>query len=144
MKSKFQWHDWLFLSAAVGILGSPAPAQNPPRRSARTAFTHSLPSLDGRRLTVDLVEVTYGPDAASPAHTHPCPVIGYVLEGSIRTQVKGQPLVTYQAGESFYEPPNGVHLVSANANSNKPAKLLAIFVCDHDAPLSSPVAGDGK
>ena len=42
----------------------------------------------------------------------------------------------YNAGQSFYEIPNGVHLVSANASSTEPAKLLAFFICDRDAPLS--------
>jgi quercetin dioxygenase-like cupin family protein len=141
MKNIVKCHEWLFLTAAVSLLG-PKPtaiAQHAGQRSVRTALTQRLPALDGNRLSVNLVEVAYGPDAASPAHSHPCPVIGYVIEGAIRSQVKGQPAVTYHAGESFYESPNGEHLVSANTSSTKPAKLLAIFVCDHTAPLSTPV-----
>ena len=55
-------------------------------------------------------------------------------------QVKGQPETSYRVGESFYEPPNGVHQVSANASEKEPAKFLAYFACDHEAPLSSPVS----
>lgn len=146
MKNINKCHEWLFLTTAVSLLG-PQPvaiAQNRGQRSARTALTQQLPALDGNRLSVNLVEVAYGPGAASPAHSHPCPVIGYVIEGAIRSQVKGQPAVTYHAGESFYESPNGEHLVSANTSSTKPAKLLAIFVCDHTAPLSTPVKEGDK
>lgn len=131
------------LICALGT-GLAACAQDQGQRSSRNAFSHALPALNGSTLRVDLVEVSYGPGAASPSHSHPCPVIGYVLQGSIRSQVKGQSAATYNAGESFYEPPNGTHLVSANASDTKPAKLLAVFVCDHDAPLSAPVKGEQR
>ena len=87
------------------------------------------------------MEVNYGPGEASPPHSHPCAVIGYVVEGAIRTQVEGEPEHTYEAGGSFYEPPNGVHAVSANASATRPEKLVAHFVCDHDAALSVNVFG---
>ena len=45
----------------------------------------------------------------------------------------------YRAGESFYEAPNSVHLVSANASDRDPVRFLAYFTCDHDAPLSEAV-----
>jgi quercetin dioxygenase-like cupin family protein len=113
------------------------------KERARTAFAHALPKMDGDHLKATLVEVNYGPGESSAAHSHPCPVIGYVLEGEIRSQVKGEQEAVYKVGESFYEPPNGVHLVSGNASQTRPARLLAYFLCDHDAPLSkaAPEAG---
>jgi quercetin dioxygenase-like cupin family protein len=45
----------------------------------------------------------------------------------------------YKAGDSFYEPPNGIHLVSKNASAQQPATFLAYFICDHSAPLSVKV-----
>lgn len=113
-------------------------------REVRVAREQSLPRLAGERLKATLVEVTYAPGASSPAHSHPCPVIGYVLSGELRTQVKGGAEAKYRAGETFYEPPDGVHLVSANASSTAPAKLLAIFVCDHEAELSTPVNSESE
>lgn len=130
------------LLLCITIANRPLAGQEKGQRSSRIAFTHALPALNGKNLTADIVEVDYGPGASSPPHSHPCPVIGYVLEGSVRTQVKGQPEAVYMAGQSFYEAPNGKHLVSANASSTKPAKLIAIFVCDHDAPLSAPIPGE--
>lgn len=103
---------------------------------ARVAFSHDLPRLIGDRLSVTIVEVNYGPGESSAPHSHPCPVIGYVLEGTLRTQVKGEPEAIYKAGESFYEAPNGVHVVSANASAKERARLLAYFVCDQHGPLS--------
>ena len=106
---------------------------------ARIAFAHALPRLDGSHLEATLVEVTYGPGGASPPHSHPCPVIGYVVEGALRTQVKGEAERTYAAGESFYEAPNSVHAVSANASRQSPVRFLAYFTCDRKTPLSVAV-----
>jgi quercetin dioxygenase-like cupin family protein len=70
-------------------------------------------------------------------------VVGYVIEGALRTQVKGQPDTVYRAGESFYEEPNGVHLISANASRERPVRFLAYFTCDADTPLSVAVPETG-
>ena len=112
---------------------------------ARVSLTMPLPRLDGDHLRATLVEVYYGPGEASPPHSHPCAVVGYVVEGAIRTQVQGEPLRVYRAGDSFFEGPNGVHAISANASATEPAKFVAYFVCDHEGPLSSdvPVAQHG-
>jgi quercetin dioxygenase-like cupin family protein len=106
---------------------------------SRIAFSHDLPRLAGEKLSVTLVEVDYGPGESSMPHRHTCPVIGYVVEGTLRTQVQGEPEATYKVGESFYEAPNGVHLVSANPSVKERAKFLAFFVCDHDTPRSVDV-----
>jgi quercetin dioxygenase-like cupin family protein len=66
-------------------------------------------------------------------------VIGYVAEGSIRFQVKGDTLKVLKAGDTFYEPPDGVHQVSGNASTTQPARLIATFVCDNERPMSTPV-----
>jgi quercetin dioxygenase-like cupin family protein len=120
--------------------------QAPPQR-ARVAFSHTLPPLDGKHLEATVVEVNYAPGESSKPHTHPCAVIGYIVEGTYRTQVKGEPEAVYKAGDSFYEAPNGVHLVSANASQTAPLKFLAYFTCDHQAPLSTEVhdhQGEGE
>ncbi len=105
---------------------------------ARIVCTHRLPALDGKRLEAKIVEVTYGPGESSQPHSHPCAVIGYVLEGAVRMQVKGEPEAIYKAGQSFYEAPNGVHAISANVSKTEPARFLAYFTCDHETPLTVP------
>jgi len=71
----------------------------------RIVFSHALPPLDGGHLNVTVVEITYGPGESSPPHSHPCAVVGYVIEGALRTQVNGEAEAIYKTGESFYEPP---------------------------------------
>jgi len=140
---------WIRVAAVVcycGIVSSVVYAQattsgseREAKERARVVLSKELPRLDGEHLKAILVEVNYGPGEASSPHSHPCAVIGYVAEGTIRTQVKGEPEMIYKAGESFYEAPNGVHLVSANASSTAPARLVAYLICDHDTPLSVDV-----
>ena len=101
-------------------------------------LSRSLPPMKGNNLKVTVVEVAYAPGAASVAHSHPCPVVAYVFSGAIRSQVKGEPEAVYGVGESFFEPANGVHLISANASRTAPAKFLAYFLCDHETKLSVP------
>ena len=67
-----------------------------------------------------------------------------VLEGAVRMQVKGQPERIFNPGETFFEAPSGVHVVSANASQEAPARFLAYFVCDRATPLSVPVTDAGK
>jgi quercetin dioxygenase-like cupin family protein len=150
-----EWAMKLFRKAMIGVVGAlyvtvmstpavfaqeqDAVAHHLAKPRARVAFARALPKLDGNQLNATVVEVNYGPGESSQPHSHPCAVVGYVVEGAIRTQVKGEPEVLLKAGESFYEPPNGVHLVSANASLNEPASFLAFFVCDHDKPLSTDV-----
>jgi quercetin dioxygenase-like cupin family protein len=127
------------LSASSSALAQEAHAAH---ERARMVMNQPLAPMNGEKLKVTLVEVNYGPGESSPPHSHPCPVIGYVVEGTIRSQVKGSDAAVFQAGQTFYEPANGVHMISANASTTTPAKLLAYFVCDSDAPLSSPVSNE--
>jgi quercetin dioxygenase-like cupin family protein len=43
----------------------------------------------------------------------------------------------YNAGESFFEPPGSRHLISEYASSKEPASLLAVFIADDGARLTT-------
>jgi len=133
-----RWRMLVVAGLSFGLLSA---AQNAPSRqtketAVRVALRRPLPMMKGDRLNVTVLEVTYAPGAASSPHSHPCPVIGYVVSGAVRMQVKGEPEAVYKAGDSFFEPANGVHLISANASSTEPAKVIAYFLCDHETELS--------
>jgi quercetin dioxygenase-like cupin family protein len=141
----------LFAAIVAGSTAALARAivrQQAASEQTRVRFSHALPALDGTHLQATVVEVTYAPGESDPPHSHPCAVIGYVIEGSYRSQVKGQSEAIYGPGESFYEAPNGVHQVSANASDKLPVRFLAYFVCDRETPLTVPApegkAGGGK
>lgn len=104
---------------------------------ARVAISQQLPNVPGKTLTA--VVVTYAAGQKSASHAHAGSVFAYVLSGSIRSEnsVTG-PARVYQAGESFFEPPGSTHLVSENASATEPASLLAVFVADDGAKLTTP------
>ena len=126
-----------FLAAVTAAVMLPAVAYEPGGGHAKPIFSTELPNVPGKRLTA--VVVRYAPGEASPPHHHAGSVYAYVLTGVIRSQNSATGAVrAYQAGESFFEPPGSHHLISANASATEPASLLAIFVADDGAVLTTP------
>lgn len=131
-------------AAAIGLTPLSARVEQAasPSRS-RVALSRTLPPMDGREIRVRVVEVTYAPGGANASHTHPCPVIGYVLQGALRMRVNDGPETIFHAGDTFYEGAGDIHQTSANASATEPARFLASFLCDRDvAQLSSPTPKD--
>jgi len=121
--------------AALPLLGDlPAAAEEVGAKVA-PVFSEGLPNVPGKRLTA--VVVDYAPGGTSPAHHHAGSVFAYVLLGKIRSEVSDGPVTVYEAGQSFFEPPGSRHLVSENASATEPARLLAIFVADEGATLTT-------
>lgn len=104
-------------------------------------LTQDLPAMDGSSMKITVVELQHEPGGSSPQHRHPGPTFVYVLEGSLLAQVEGRPLTTYTAGQMFYEPPGGIHMVSKNASDTRPVKFLAFLISEKGKPLTVPVSG---
>lgn len=100
--------------------------------------SHALPNVPGKRVTI--VRVTYGPGGFTPPHRHGGSVTAYITQGEIRSQLGGGPLETFTVGQSFFEPPGSTHVVSANASNTEPAELIAVFVADEGAELTTLLA----
>jgi quercetin dioxygenase-like cupin family protein len=97
--------------------------------------SHALPNVPGKRVTI--VRVFYGPGGFTRAHRHSGSVTAYITKGEIRSQLAGGPVETFKVGQSFFEPPGATHLVSANASNTEPAELIAVFVADEGAQLTT-------
>jgi len=82
--------------------------------------------------------VDFPPGFSSPVHRHNAQVSVYVLEGSVVMQVRGGKEVTLRPGETFYEDPNDIHVVSRNASNTKAAKFLVFLIHKTGAPLVIP------
>ena len=92
--------------------------------------------VPGKTLTA--VVVTYASAGKSGAHQHAGSVFAYVLSGAIRSENSATgPVKVYKAGESFFEPPGSTHLISENASATEPASLLAVFIADDGAQLTT-------
>lgn len=126
--------------ATLGIAPVGAQAQQPaPAVRGRAARVAALPKMDGANLKVHAIEVTYPPGATSTAHRHPCPVVGYMISGTMRMQVSDGPVTDYKAGDTFVEMPTDIHRMATNPSADTPSVFLATFVCDKETPLSVPV-----
>ena len=75
---------------------------------------------------VEIKEIRFAPWQKTGLHRHPCPVVGYIAQGTIRFQVFGQSAQTLQAGQAFYEPAN-TKIVHFDA-LGKPAKFIAYYL----------------
>jgi quercetin dioxygenase-like cupin family protein len=97
--------------------------------------SYPLPNVPGKRVTV--VRVFYGPGGFTRPHRHSGSVTAYITKGEIRSQLGGGPIETFKVGQSFFEPPESTHLISANASNTEPAELIAVFVADEGAALTT-------
>jgi quercetin dioxygenase-like cupin family protein len=101
-------------------------------------FSRKLPNAAGKTMTV--VSVDYAPGGASAPHRHaPSAVVfAYVVAGAIRSQVEGAGEArVYHVGDTWYEPPNAHHLVSENASTTEPARLIAVVIADDGASITT-------
>jgi quercetin dioxygenase-like cupin family protein len=122
------------MSGAVAPLCANA-AEGSPLDKVELIASYPLPNVAGKRVTI--VRVTYGPGGFSRPHRHAGSVTAYVTKGEIRSQLGGGPLETFTVGQTFFEPPGATHLVSANASNTVPAELIAVFVADEGAQLTT-------
>ena len=98
-----------------------------------TIDLQELPGKEGLTLLVE-----YPPGSSDPIHRHNAHAFVYVLEGSIVMQVRGGKETIVNAGQTFYEGPEDVHVIGRNASQTKPAKFVVVLVKDKGAPAVVP------
>ena len=127
----------LLLNAAIGVILFLSPALRAEEAKVTDLMTKALANAPGKEVT--MITVDYAPGGADPVHRHNASAFVYVLEGSIEMQMKGGEKVTLHPGDTFYEDPDGIHLVGKNASDTKPAKFLVLLVKEKGAPIFVPV-----
>ena len=106
----------------------------PPPEVVKQLIDEDFVGADRKELL--MLTVKYLPGGASLPHRHDAQVFVYVLQGELTMQIAGKPAVTLRQGDTFYETPTDVHLVSANASKTAPAKILVFIVKNKGAPVS--------
>ena len=94
-----------------------------------------LPHIPGQKVTSVTVELA--PGVSVPAHRHEAFVYVYVLEGTVRSQLDDGEVIEYKTGDSWVEPPNVLHSLTQNASENENAKILAVFIAENGAKLTT-------
>lgn len=112
--------------------GTPAPQH--PSETTSPLLKQPLPNVKGKMFTSEIVY--FPPNARAAPHLHGSAyVYAYVLEGTVRSQLAGEPVRTYHQGQNWFEPPGAHHLLTENTSRTKPAKLLVIFISNKGAKL---------
>ena len=104
--------------------------------SVTPLFQTDLDDIEGREGLMVIVD--YPPGVSSAAHRHNAHTFVFVLEGSVVMQVEGEERVVLSPGQIFYETPEDIHVVSMNASTTEPAKILVFFVKRQGAPVTVP------
>ena len=92
-----------------------------------------IEKLDGKAASATVLEVTFEPGQKDTPHRHAGPVFGYVLEGEYEHALDDEPVTTYKAGDTFYEPSGCVHRVTRNPSARQKTRLLAVILHPRDA-----------
>jgi quercetin dioxygenase-like cupin family protein len=85
--------------------------------------------------TVDVREIVLQPKQMAGLHRHPCPVISYVVEGTIRFQIRGEKMQIIHAGEVCYEPAGAIIEHFDNASDRAPAKFIPYYLLNGQKEL---------
>src|SRR5262249_2959240 len=93
---------------------------------------HIIEKLDGKAASATVVEVTFGSGQKDAPHRHTGPVFGYILEGEYEHALDDEPVKTYKAGDTFYEPSGSVHRVARNPSGKTRHPLLAVVLHPRD------------
>lgn len=85
--------------------------------------------------TVDVREIVLQPKQMGGLHRHPCPVITYVVEGTVRFQIRGEQEKIIRAGEVCYEPAGAIIEHFDNASDQTPAKFIPYYLLNGQKEL---------
>ncbi|HET7085641.1 MAG TPA: cupin domain-containing protein [Rhizomicrobium sp.] len=122
----------LILSAPI-LSARAQPAAQPPAK--RTILQQAdVASSPAQQTLFGTVEIA--PGSGNGFHTHNGSEIGYVLQGHIRLEIKGQPSRELGPGDSFMVPRGMVH--RAVLVGGEPVKTVNTWTVDKDGPLMIP------
>lgn len=130
---------------AIGLGGMTLAHHNGKGHVKVTELSHRdiIEKLNGKDAHVTMVEVAFEPGQKDTPHRHAGPVFGYVLEGEYEHAIDDEPVKTYKAGETFYEPSGCVHRVARNPSGKSRTRLLAVILHPRDAgDVTAPEQGN--
>jgi quercetin dioxygenase-like cupin family protein len=127
---------FVFIAVAALWVARASAASSP--ASAGDIHILSQQPLAGQTGTdVTILTVDYSPGGSTPPHEHPGTTYAYVLQGAVVSKVNDGPTQTFTMGQSWTEQPHDHHMISKNASSTEPAKLLVLMIAPHGAQLTT-------
>jgi quercetin dioxygenase-like cupin family protein len=89
----------------------------------------------GDRLEARVRPITLQPGMGD-WHTHPTPIVIYVIEGTFTVEIKGMGMTQLKPGEAVLEPPNTV--LRAGNPGQSPTRVVVFQVAPSEASFSQP------
>jgi quercetin dioxygenase-like cupin family protein len=124
---------FLLVATSISALAQSAP----PRSVGKDLMVKALPDIAGKEAVVRAN--VYPPGTANPPHRHDAHVFLHLLEGQLIVQLKGQEPVTLNPGDTYYEAPDDIHMVSRNPSDRVAAKALIFTVKNIGVPATTLV-----
>ncbi len=124
----------LFAAAiAFSFIGAQGAAAHEIKPAVTKLLNTPLDGIAGKEANVVLFAV--GPGWTFGKHSHPGHIFVYLLEGSIKIEVEGEPTHVLSPGDVLYEVP-GPNMVANNISSTEGARFLVFQVGDIGKPLT--------
>jgi quercetin dioxygenase-like cupin family protein len=142
-------------TAALCVISVPAVFAGPEAakelaKQPGVILARELLDVPGKNLVVVALEFPPKSDEKSKSpqqyigHRHPGSTYVYVIKGSLRLGIEGQPVQLVHSGESFFEPLGALHTIAENASATKPASAIAVLIVPDGAPILTEIEGPKK
>ncbi len=118
---------------AFSFVGAQGAAAHEVKLGAKKLISTPLAGIAGTEAKV--VRINVGPGWKIGDHSHPGHIFVYMLSGSIKIEVDGEPVQILKPGDVVYEVPNK-GMVANNMSSTKGASILVFGVGDIGKPLT--------
>ncbi len=119
--------------AAFLFVGAQGAAAHEIKPAVKTLLNTPLAGMAGKEANVVLFAVA--PGWKIDNHSHPGHVFVYMLQGSIKIEVEGEPTRVISPGDVLYEIPDR-NMVANNISSTEGARFLVFQVGDIGEPLT--------
>ncbi len=115
------------------MMNSQQPKDELAEKLKRTVLQHKPSSIPGREIVQVLTEIPAGVE--SGWHMHPGEEVGYILAGTVKMMIKGQPTLTLHAGDPFLMPPRTPH--NALDLGPETGLMLSTYIVEVGEPLAT-------
>jgi quercetin dioxygenase-like cupin family protein len=119
--------------AAFSFVGAQGAAAHEIKPAVTKLLNQPLAGIAGKEANVVLFEV--GPGWTIGNHSHPGHIFVYMLQGTLKIEVDGDPTVVLSPGDIVYEVPDR-NMVGSNVSSTEGARFLVFQVGDIGEPLT--------
>jgi quercetin dioxygenase-like cupin family protein len=124
----------LALLGAILVAGDRDAGAQQQSEIQRKSLLQQDSTIPGYQAIMNIVEIP--PGVREVRHTHPGPLAGYILEGTLVLEHEGRPTTTYKAGEGFLVEAGKIH--QGINTDNAPVKILAALMVEKGKPATAP------